>query len=250
MARNLLETKAKKVIESTLRLVGGRKFVGLVKSKGKKYLARRAAKLKNSSQQDIAQIQFLQPKYLHFGCGDRVIKGWANIDLRLNADWEEKYQKYFSFEMDKKGTRNDFFRIDFTEAGIPLPDNSVEGIFHEDFIEHINQRDTFVFLTEAFRVLKPGRVHRVSTPDLAASMRRHSDFSKGKAGVYTNEWNKHEHYNIFTPKYLEEVARLIGYSQVIFTTRTESRLKPLPTAYRPGNDKLSDAEQIFCDLIK
>ena len=236
------------MLEKAVLAIGGKRSIAAVKKLGRGFLDKRSKRLKRSSASDIERLKKLQPAFLHFGCGPRIMKGWANIDISFMKDWEAIFARVFSEENDK-GTTDDFFRIDFTEAGIPLPDDSVTGIFHEDFIEHISQRDAFVFLAETLRVLKSGSIHRISTPDLSSSMKRHSDFSKGKAGVYVNEWNKHGHINVFTPAYLEEIARLVGYSQVIFTAKNESRLKPSPKAYRPGNDRL-DSEQIFCDLIK
>lgn len=248
MNKNILESRGKKIIEKTLGLLGGPRLLVKIKQIGRKYLNRRQQRLTRSSASDIKRLGSLKPKYLHFGCGARIMSGWANIDITLPDDWEKMFAKYFSIE-NNRGSVGDFFRIDFTEAGIPLPNNTVEGIFHEDFIEHINQRDTFIFLAETLRVLKPGKVHRISTPDLAASMKKHSDFTKGKSGVYTNEWNKHGHLNVLTPRYLEEIARLVGYREVVFTTKDTSQLEHLPRGYRPGPDRLN-TEQIFCDLVK
>ncbi len=104
---------------------------------------------------------------LHFGCGPRVLKGWVNIDLAY-----EPFEKYLQFYGEKyypaeiRADRSEFYAIDITKTGLPLPDDSVDVIFHEDFMEHLNQRDQIVFLAETLRVLRPGGVHRVNTPNL------------------------------------------------------------------------------------
>ena len=54
--------------------------------------------------------------------------------------------------------------MNILEAGLPLPDNSVDAIFHEDFSEHLDQKEQILFLAEALRVLKHGLVHRINTP--------------------------------------------------------------------------------------
>lgn len=49
---------------------------------------------------------------------------------------------------------------------LPFPDNSLDAIFTEHFIEHLPQEDAVLFTREAFRVLRPGGVLRQATPDL------------------------------------------------------------------------------------
>lgn len=186
-----------------------------------------------------------QPLKLHFGCDARLLKGWINMDLA----YLKTSKHSFPDRPENRGSREDFFAIDFREGPLPLADNSVEAIFHEDFIEHISQRDTVLFLAETFRVLKPGGIHHISTPDLAGSMNRHSKFSEGYKGVFVYEWNKHAHLNIFTPAYLKELALLVGYSEVVFTGKNQSRSSLIPPEFRPLDDR-TEPEQIFCDLIK
>ncbi len=49
---------------------------------------------------------------------------------------------------------------------LPFPDQSVDFIFTEAFMEHLTCNDGINLLTECYRVLKPEGVIRVSTPDL------------------------------------------------------------------------------------
>jgi len=188
---------------------------------------------------------------VHVGCGPRVLKGWINIDLSYVP-----YHDYMQYYTDKfypesiRGDQSDFYAIDVTKNPLPFPDNSVDVIFHEDFLEHLSQRDQVLLLAETLRILKKGGVHRVNTPDLLASMRDHSDFSRGPIGVYAEEWNKHEHLNVLTPNLLEELALMVGYSKVVFTGRDQSTSKLIPLEYRPDpNDRPEDGN-IFADLIK
>lgn len=187
---------------------------------------------------------------LHFGCGPRILKGWINIDLSF-----EPFEKYLKYYTDKyypeaiRGDKNDFFAINILKTGLPLPDNSVDLIFHEDFLEHLNQKGQIIFLAETFRVLKPGSTHRINTPNLLTSMREHSDFKKGNSGVYVSEWDRHGHKNLLTPTYLDEIAQMIGYSKILFNSRNNSISKEIPKEYRPGNDRTEEGN-IFADLIK
>jgi len=189
---------------------------------------------------------------IHFGCGSRILKNWINIDLNyIPHEYIKGYtEKFYSEEI--RGNKKDFYKIDFTKAGIPLPDNSVDVIFHEDFIEHLNQRDQIRFLAETFRVLKNGGIHRINTPNLIESMKRHSDFSKGIKGVFIKEWKKHGHLNILTQKTLEEMAKMIGYSSVIFNDKDKSISNLIPSEYRPAPNSKNRSQDgnIFADLIK
>lgn len=188
---------------------------------------------------------------LHFGCGPRILKGWVNIDLAFEP--YENYLKYYGDEFYPEGIRGgrcDFFVLDVTKEHLPFEDNSVDVVFHEDFIEHIDQRSQWLFLAEVFRVLKPGSIHRVNTPDLNYSMSQHSDFTKGAAGVYIEEWDKHAHKNVLTHSLLAEMATIIGYREVNYTKRDGSAAPMLPREYRPDPNDRHECGNIFADLIK
>lgn len=191
-----------------------------------------------------------RPLRLHIGCGPRVLAGWVNIDLAYQpfANYMEAYGEDRDGP-ELRGTREDFFSIDVTR-GLPLPDDSAEVVFHEDFIEHLSQRDAVGFLAETRRVLIDGAVHRVNSPNLASSMRDHSDFTRGLAGTYTEEWDRWHHLNVFTPSYLEEVACMVGYGRVEFNERDGS-LSPLVVAeLRPTSGDRPEDGNLFADLVK
>lgn len=85
---------------------------------------------------------------LNLGCGPHTMKGWVNIDLESHPGLE-------------------FERWDLRH-GLPpeIKPDSVDYIFSEHFIEHITKYDAFILLRACIRVLKPGGVIRISTPDL------------------------------------------------------------------------------------
>jgi predicted SAM-dependent methyltransferase len=89
---------------------------------------------------------------LHLGCGietlghgAKVLSGWTNIDIEGD------------------GIRT--FAWDLTRP-FPIPDHSIDYIYSEHFIEHISLADALQLLAECLRVLMPGGVMRLSTPDL------------------------------------------------------------------------------------
>lgn len=102
-----------------------------------------------------AHVAGAQPLRLHLGCGWFHLDGWVNVDLfATSADiaWDLR-------------------------QGIPLPDDTVDAIFHEHMLEHLSLRDGFLFIRECRRVLKPGGVLRVGVPDAGACI----DSYSGKA---------------------------------------------------------------------
>jgi hypothetical protein len=176
-----------------------------------------------------------RPVCLHFGCGPRLIDGYLNIDR-------------VAFTEIPNGT--EYFAFNFAERSWPIPDSSVDYVFSEDFIEHIPQKYQITFLAEAFRVLKAGCYHRVNTPCLHASMKRQADFAKGFAGMYFEEYDRWGHIALFTKGSLEELARLIGYRQVIFTAKGKGTSPCAVADTRPGADRDELTGNIMVGLLK
>ncbi|GAG10985.1 unnamed protein product [marine sediment metagenome] len=185
---------------------------------------------------------------LHVGCGSRVLKGWVNVDLGYHTGVGSMGDKWYPLSV--RGDKSDMLIMDATKEPLPFSDNSVDIVFHEDFIEHLCQRDQIVFLAETLRVLKFGSGHRVNTPNLLQVQRR-SDFSLGFRGVRTSpEWDRWKHKNVLTRIVLEELALMVGYSRVVFNARDQSVFAEyLPLEFRPGRDRKED-ENLFADLIK
>lgn len=81
---------------------------------------------------------------LHLGCGTNPIPGWLNIDL--DSPMADRH-------------------ADLRQP-LPFLDATVERIFSEHFIEHITRDEGAALFKECRRVLQPGGVLRLSTPDL------------------------------------------------------------------------------------
>jgi predicted SAM-dependent methyltransferase len=141
----------------------------------------------------------------------------------------------------------DYFIFDFTERTWPIPDSSVDYIYSEDFIEHIPQKNQLAFLAESLRVLKTDCYNRVSTPCLYESMRTHSEFSKGLAGLYVGEFDKWGHICLFTQRSMEEIAHMIGYRRALFTAKSHGTSCHAVADSRPGDQLLGN---IWADLLK
>ncbi len=205
---------------------------------------RRPASLEEESRAFSDRVQALvaagHPVKIQVGFGWSPAPGFINLDIHplLEAG-------------DTRFDDLDVFFFPYADRPWPIPPNCVDYIFHEDFIEHISQKQQVCFLAETLRVLKDGGWHRVSTPCLNASMRRHSVFAAGMEGVYTGEWDNWQHINLFTRHSLEEMAGMVGYRDVVFNQKNQG-VSPyrLSREIRPDDDRDPITGNIFADLLK
>jgi hypothetical protein len=178
-----------------------------------------------------------KPIKLNCGSGNIPKAGFVNFDISILSP---------TFLLSNP---KEYFIFPFADMSWGIPDDCIDYIFHEDFIEHITQLQQIQFLAETLRVLKPGCYHRVNTPNLIAAMKRHSNFKEGFTGVYTGEL-KWGHKSIFSHASLKEMAELVGYSKVIFTTKSHGVSPYAVPDIRPGPDRDEIVGNIFADLQK
>jgi len=88
---------------------------------------------------------------VHVGAGGHSIDGWIDVDLDAAPP------------VDLAANAG---------ASLPFRSASVDRIHSEDFIEHIDLDAGKKFIGEAFRVLRPGGIMRLLTPDLRALVER------------------------------------------------------------------------------
>lgn len=112
-------------------------------------------------------------------------KGWLNISL----------PDYFEFDSKEIGEEQGItvYSSNMNDAefigwdikhGIPFPDNSLEGIYSSHFIEHLDYQTAIHYLTESFRVLKPGGIIRTICPDMSIWVNKLYDNDKEFFRVY------------------------------------------------------------------
>lgn len=82
-----------------------------------------------------------QPR-LQLGSGPNLLPGWLNTDF-VHGDAFLNVTRRF-----------------------PLPDGSLAYVYSEHMIEHVSEQQGLHVIRESFRVLRPGGVLRVTTPDL------------------------------------------------------------------------------------
>jgi predicted SAM-dependent methyltransferase len=87
---------------------------------------------------------------LHLGCGTVRLDGWVNIDLASRA---RELATPPDLDLDVR-------------KGLPFPDASARLVYHEHLMEHLTIDEGTRCLRDWHRVLEPGGVLRVATPDL------------------------------------------------------------------------------------
>ena len=84
-------------------------------------------------------------EYLNVGCGDNTLENFINLDYF----WSQKVDICLNITMKK----------------YPIKDNSLKGIYTEHCVEHISLQHFEQNIKEFYRMLKPGGVLRIITPD-------------------------------------------------------------------------------------
>jgi predicted SAM-dependent methyltransferase len=111
---------------------------------------------------------------LHLGCGSTVVDGWENIDKSPNVHLARMPRLRAALARVRVLTEEQataFFPAGIVRAdvrkGIPYPDNSARFVYSSHMIEHLSRWQALELLGECRRVLAPGGVIRIATPDLA-----------------------------------------------------------------------------------
>ena len=143
-----------------------------------------------------------------YGCGTKFMKGWLNVDYYPRKVMKERY-----------GMTHDYvyYQADLTLRQ-PFENESFDFGFAEDFIEHISQADSLVFLSECYRVLRERGVLRLSFPGLEGVLRSHyreTDYKTAAQGK-KDAYERHNHIHFFSKEELRVVAEHLGFSEVKF----------------------------------
>ena len=153
-------------------------------------------------------------KYLQIGCQNHPMKGWLNADINPMHD--------------------EVILMDATKR-FPLPDNTFDTVFSEHMIEHIGFPEGQFMVNECYRIMKPGAVIRLSTPDIkflielyrepkTEIQQQYIDFSKRYFGdnrpmidtiVINNFFRDWGHQFIHDFKTLEYILKQAGFKNII-----------------------------------
>ncbi len=151
-------------------------------------------------------------KILNLGSGFRASpkKNVINIDwsiyLRIRRNFVLKFLSPFFLSKERyKNLINmpENIMVYNLSKGIPFKDNSVDVVYHSHLIEHLDKDVAKKFLIEIKRVLKPGGIIRISTPDFERYCR---DYIEHYDKVTLGKSDKKNHEKFFD-RILEQSVR-------------------------------------------
>lgn len=106
--------------------------------------------------------------------------------------------------------------VDITKP-LPFPDAGFPNIFCEEVIEHVDQDHGMAVLRECYRILQPGGVLRITTPDLGYFAEK--VLNEDKQGVEINQiFYGHGHRHIYSCEGLSEALLSVGFSAIRFSS--------------------------------
>ncbi len=115
---------------------------------------------------------------------DAYLRNAAEPALIIGAGGQRR-AGWLSSDLDPRDPET--IRIDATKR-LPFPDGSLAYVFAEHMIEHVDYRQGQALAGEVLRVLRPGGVFRIATPDLVRLARLVCEPLDAEAQAYV-DWN-------------------------------------------------------------
>ena len=106
--------------------------------------------------------------WIHLACGKRPFPGWINVDVIPSSPGPDVL-------------------LDLRKP-LPLPDQTVDLIYSEDFIEHLELEQGRRMLRECYRVLRGGGMMRILTPNLRVLATRYVERSPELLAWYNRHY--------------------------------------------------------------
>lgn len=124
--------------------------------------------------------------YIQYGCGYSAPEGWLNFDSSPTIKLEKlpvigRLVRKNTTRFPKEIAVGDIVR------GLPVPDNSADGVYASHILEHLSRADIEVALRNTFLMLKPGGIFRLIVPDLEARVRMYIERLDAGA-TDANDW--------------------------------------------------------------
>jgi predicted SAM-dependent methyltransferase len=110
-----------------------------------------------------AVLEELGVRGLQYGAGDAVRRRWLNTDINSVEDTGGKVSE--PGLLVRLAPDRYYLQYDALEP-LPIEDAAFQRVYSEHFIEHLTLGEAIVWLAELRRLLRPGGVARVVTPDL------------------------------------------------------------------------------------
>ena len=117
----------------------------------------------------------MTPVYVQYGCGFSVGEGWLNFDCSPTLRIERLPLIGKTLGGMAGNTQSFPAQVKYGDIcrGLPIPDNSVRGVYASHILEHLAYHDFKKALQNTFRILEPGGIFRLIVPDLQERANRY-----------------------------------------------------------------------------
>lgn len=157
---------------------------------------------------------------IHYGCGSNFFDGWLNVDLK---DYRRVHRTH-----SKKDHRLNYVQMNLTTKHC-FPADFFRFGYCEDFVEHLTQADSIIFLAECFRTFRQGGVLRLSFPGLEGVLLKHYR-SSGFPGAFAGKveaFTAWDHLHFYSRDEISLVAKHLGFTKVEFVEYGKSEYPDL-----------------------
>lgn len=175
--------------------------------------------------------------YVHYGCGAAAPKEWKNFDVSPTL----RIQRIPMLGRMMRGLKRDLFarnvRYGNIINGLPVPNDSCDGVFCSHVLEHLSLADFRKALGNTHRIMKPGGLFRCVLPDLEWAARRYvkamdneetdaslrfmsatmlglTERPRGLTGLAVSFWGNSHHLWMWDRLSLAEELRKAGFRDV------------------------------------
>ena len=160
---------------------------------------------------------------LHLGCGDKILEGYVNVDIRSNLLCD---------------------KIDDVKYLNEFESNSVEEIYASHVLEHFGRHEYKEVLKRWYEVLKKEGVLKIAVPNLKAVFEEYNNGKNLKSlwgFLYGGQtYEKNYHYVGFDFETLSEDLIEIGFDEITiwdWRSTDHSHIDDFSQSYLPHMDK-------------
>ena len=131
------------------------------------------------------------PRIVNLGGGANIFDRWLTADIDPRAD----------------------VYVNITRP-LPFGDATIDAVYLEEVVEHVPVPAGREMLAECLRILKPGGVLRVTTPDLDA-FTASFDGTQAATDAINNIFYEHEHRHIYSRGELRAALEAAGFASIV-----------------------------------
>ncbi|MEO6882862.1 MAG: methyltransferase domain-containing protein [Bacteroidia bacterium] len=115
----------------------------------------------------------MEKKYVQYGCGLSAPNEWTNFDVSptLRVQKTPIIGSLLKSQLNTKFPKN--VRYGDIIKGLPILDNSCDGLYCSHTLEHLALDDFRIALVNSYRILKKGMIFRCVVPDLELAARKY-----------------------------------------------------------------------------